>query len=426
MFSLFRDSPEFERRKNTPFAPPKVTLSEVRSAVPKHLYEKSTVKGCLYVARDFSCAFAVYKLGWSIDSFSRALVERFGMSPITGALTKWSLWFCYWYVQGIILAGWWCMAHEAGHNTLSNHRWVNHIVGFSLHSFLLTPFYSWRASHHAHHKATMSVERDENYVPRTRTDYGLPAESLATISDYHEIFDDTPLYTLLRILIMQVFGWPLYLSTNAMGSPRHPTRTNHFLPSSAIFEPRQRNYILASDAGIGAMACLLYIWTLQAGFTNFLKLYFVPYLCVNHWIVMLTYLHHCDPTVAYYRGSEWSFLRGAISTVDRPLLGWAGRVFLHNVSHDHVSHHLFSSIPFYNQPIVTEHIKAVLKDNYNYDSTNSFRALYRTFTQCCFIEDDGDIVFYKNKDGIAARVLADDIMDAASVMRSNLLLVHAL
>jgi hypothetical protein len=42
---------------------------------------------------------------------------------------------------------------------------------------------------------------------------------------------------------------------------------------------------------------------------------------------------------------------------------------------------------------------------------NTFRALYRTFTQCAFIEDDGDIVFYKNRDGEAARVLASDALN---------------
>jgi hypothetical protein len=33
--------------------------------------------------------------------------------------------------------------------------------------------------------------------------------------------------------------------------------------------------------------------------------------------------------------------------------------------------------------------------------------LYRSFTQCLFIEDEGDIVFYKNKHGIAARRLQE-------------------
>ena len=42
---------------------------------------------------------------------------------------------------------------------------------------------------------------------------------------------------------------------------------------------------------------------------------------------------------------------------------------------------------------------------------NSFRALYRTFTQCCFVEDEGDIVFYKNREGKAARVLAEHALD---------------
>lgn len=33
----------------------------------------------------------------------------------------------------------------------------------------------------------------------------------------------------------------------------------------------------------------------------------------------------------------------------------------------------------------------------------TFYALYRSFTECLFIEEEGDIVFYKNKDGVAVR-----------------------
>ena len=357
--------------------------------------------------RDVVCAVIVYKLGWMIDPFARTLVD-WGLPSTVATITKWSLWALYWHWQGVILAGWWCMAHEAGHGSLSNYSWVNHVIGYSLHTFILVPYYAWRSTHHAHHKATMSVERDENYVPRTRSDYNLPPEKSAHITDYHDIFEETPIYTLVRMLFMQALGWQYYLLTNAMGSPMYPAGTNHFQPSSQLFKPHERNGIIASNIGLSFMSCVLYLWTKEVGFSYFLKLYFVPYILSNHWIVMLTYLHHSDPTIAHYRKKEWTFLRGAIATVDRPLLGWAGRFFLHNVSHDHVAHHLFSSIPFYNQPQVTEAIKKVLKEDYNYDSTNTFRALYRTFTQCCFIEDDGEIVFYKNRDGKAQRVLAED------------------
>ncbi|KAF8879058.1 delta-12 fatty acid desaturase [Infundibulicybe gibba] len=415
MLSLFRDGPEYEKRLETPFTPTKVTLSEVHSAIPKHLHEKNTFKALLYVARSIICAIVVYKLGWMIDPVARMLVQDYGAPAGVGTIAKWSLWALYWHWQGVILAGCWCLAHEAGHGTISSYAWVNHTVGFTLHSFLLAPYFAWRSTHHAHHKATMSVERDETFVPRTRSHYNLPHESSAHIDNYHDVFEETPIYTLLRVLFMQVVGWQLYLATNALGSPMYPPGTNHFQPSSPLFKPHERNGIIVSNIGLTAMSCILYLWAKEVGVANFAKLYFIPYILTNHWIVMLTYLQHSDPSIPHYRKGEWTFVRGALSTVDRPLLGWAGKFFLHNASHNHVSHHLFSSIPFYNQPQVTEILKGILKDDYNYDSTNTFRALYRTFTQCCFIEDDGGIVFYKNKEGKAARVLASGVAEEKKV-----------
>ncbi|KAL0945988.1 hypothetical protein HGRIS_012266 [Hohenbuehelia grisea] len=405
MQSLFEDSPEYTQRLKTPFVPTKVTLAEIHAAVPKDLWKKSTAKGLYYVCRDIFFAVLTYKLGVFIDPFVQMLVMNHGLPIIAAKLVKAALWLTYWHWQGVILAGWWCLGHEAGHGTLSSRSWINHSVGYSLHTFLLVPYYAWRSSHHAHHKATGSIERDENYVPRTRTDYNLPPEQHSHPLDYAEIFEETPIFTLYRMLMMQAFGWQYYLLTNALGSPNYPPGTNHFSPSSALFKPHEREGIIASNIGIGAMSFILYLYTKQVGFSYFIKLYFIPYLLANHWIVMLTFLHHSDPSIPHFRNKEWSFLRGALATVDRPLLGWAGRFFLHNVSHDHISHHLFSSIPFYNQPEVTEHIKKVLKEDYNYDSTNSARALYRSFSECCFIEDEGDVMFYKNKNGRAAREL---------------------
>jgi len=63
-------------------------------------------------------------------------------------------------------------------------------------------------------------------VPRTRSDYGLPPAVQARLSDYHEVFEETPIYTLLRMLVMQLIGWQYYLFTNAMGSPMYPPGTN--------------------------------------------------------------------------------------------------------------------------------------------------------------------------------------------------------
>jgi len=251
------------------------------------------------------------------------------------------------------------------------------------------------------------MERDENYVPQLRSDYGLPAQENARKADYAEVFEETPIWTLSRVLIMQGLGWWLYLSQNTLGAKIYPAGTNHFNPNSKLFKDHERMSILLSDIGIGCMALTLTHLARQYGWLAVLTYYGVPYLLTNHWIVMFTYLHHSDPTIVHYYASEWTFARGAAATVDRPLLGWMGRFFLHNISHDHVAHHFFVGAPFYNGPKITKHVREVLKEDYNFDSTNTFFALWRSFTQCLFVEENGGIVFYKNGNGEQARKLAD-------------------
>jgi omega-6 fatty acid desaturase (delta-12 desaturase) len=40
-------------------------------------------------------------------------------------------------------AGIWVIAHECGHGAFSDYSWVNDLVGFTMHSLLLVPYYSW-------------------------------------------------------------------------------------------------------------------------------------------------------------------------------------------------------------------------------------------------------------------------------------------
>ena len=70
------------------------------------------------------------------------------------------------------------------------------------------------------------MEREENYVPRTRSDFNLPASKTARETDYHDIFEETPIYTLVRMVAMQLLGWQSYLCFNTLGSPMYPEGTN--------------------------------------------------------------------------------------------------------------------------------------------------------------------------------------------------------
>ncbi|KAJ6533331.1 delta-12 fatty acid desaturase protein [Mycena vulgaris] len=395
---MFVEGTEYLKRKNVPFTPPEVTYKELRAVIPPELFEKSTLRGLLSFVQDVASVCALYALCLRIDGVSENLTHKFELSHPTSVALCWSLWAIYWVAQSIAMAGCWCLGHEAGHQNVSKYGVINDTVGYFLHTCLLTPYFAWKSSHHTHHKTVGSIERDENYVPRTRSELGF-----TTTEQLHEIFEETPLYTLGRLLVMQLLGFQAYLLFNTLGCPSDPPGTNHFAPSSVLFKKDEYNKIVASNVGLIAISSLLAQYSMKFGFAALLKHYIIPYLFCHHWIVMLTFLHHSDPTIPHYRAGQWTFLRGALATVDRPLLGFIGRMYFHNVSHDHIGHHLFTSIPYYNQPAVTEKIKTVLAEHYNYDSTNTFYALYRSFTQCLFIDDEGEVVMYRNREGKTAR-----------------------
>lgn len=54
------------------------------------------------------------------------------------------------------------------------------------------------------------MERDEVYVPKTRSDLGLPKETDQKL-DYAELLGDTPIYTLFMLIRQQILAFPAYL-----------------------------------------------------------------------------------------------------------------------------------------------------------------------------------------------------------------------
>jgi hypothetical protein len=112
---------------------------------------------------------------------------------------------------------------QAGHNALSPYAFVNAAIGLPLHTFLLVPYYSWRATHRTHHvclcisafilslldiayiqKSTNNLERDETFIPPTRKDFKLPDGNVAVKMDYKDVLEETPLFTLFKLVMRQL------------------------------------------------------------------------------------------------------------------------------------------------------------------------------------------------------------------------------
>ena len=134
-------------------------------------------------------------------------------------------------------------------------------------------------------------------------------------------------------------------------------------------------------------------------FTDFLSLYFAPYLVFIAWLDLVTFLQHTDEKAIYYKGSAWAYLRAALSTIDRTYChlidpfnlgyGWVLDNLHHNISDAHVVHHLFfTAIPHYRLKEATAAIVPILGKHYRWDDTPVPKAFWQSLTRCLFVRDD--------------------------------------
>ncbi|KAF5335825.1 hypothetical protein D9611_009654 [Ephemerocybe angulata] len=321
------------------------SLKEIRDAIPAKLFVRSACRSLMYLLRDILMSAMAFSFALNIDPFFRNSLVESAVTPVGAAICRWAAWAVYWWFQGLIFTGIWVMGHECGHGAFSDNKIVNDVLGFVIHTPLWTPYFSWKISHHRHHCNHASMERDEVYVPKTREDLGIPDLPSHKI-DWSELFGDTPIYTLLMLIRQQLLAFPAYLLYNVSGQKNYPKFTNHFNPNCVLFTRQQRNVVIVSNIGIAAMIYAISRASVAFGFGAVLKFYGVPWLALNHWFTMITYLQHTDAYLPHYREKAWNFQRGAASTADRDFLGWQGRFFLHDVAHYHVIHHFFPKMPF--------------------------------------------------------------------------------
>ncbi|KZT32609.1 hypothetical protein SISSUDRAFT_526767 [Sistotremastrum suecicum HHB10207 ss-3] len=378
------------------FTPMPWSMAELRAVIPSECFERNVGKSLVYLARHVIVSGIALYIMLSLDDILSRQSDMQHISYPAINVLRWSSWAFYWWFQSLMFVGFWAFAHECTHNAFSPNGRIDDVIGFTLFTFLGTPYFSWQMSHVHHHRHRGHAEKDVAYVPTTRSDLNIPKHDEEM--DYSEYFEDTPLFTFGQLILRQLLGYTAFLVDIRTTSPKTKSLICHFLPSSSMFKHRYMD-VVVSDLGLFVMGCLLLYATHLYGLAFVLKTYGIPWIGLNHWVVLITYLHHTAPNVPYYRGNTWNFQRGALSTVDRNPLGRAGRFFFLDSAHYHVVHHLFPQIPFYHLEEATKHLKALIGDYYLYSDEPVFQALWRSFTECQFVEDDGEVLFYRNSKG---------------------------
>ncbi|MGI9596596.1 MAG: fatty acid desaturase [Acidimicrobiales bacterium] len=357
-----------------PTAPiPVPTKAELQAVIPAHCFQRKLSTSLRYAA--FSVAATVIPgiLAWLYLPLSLAWLP---------------VWLLYSLVAGTAACGVWVVAHECGHDAFCDNRAVQDGIGFVLHSLLLVPYFSWQRSHAIHHAKTNHVTDGETHVPK-RAESEAGRRALATRRGL-----GVTIHAGSAIVARLLFGWPLYLLTGATGGPDRGV-TNHFWPtrpfSRALFPSRWASKVVLSAVGVLGVVGLLIASALATGsVVPVVALYVGPYLVCNAWLVAYTWLHHTSADTPHYDDPQWSFVRGAFCSIDRPY-GRLLDLVHHHIGSTHVAHHLFARIPHYHAVEATEAIKAAYPELYRYDPTPIPKALWQVSKHCVAVSptDDG-------------------------------------
>ncbi len=201
-----------------------------------------------------------------------------------------------------------------------------------------------------------------------------------------------------------------------------------FGKDSASYNSSELFSVLLRNVGVLVMTSLLWIGVKAFGWWIVLIFYGIPYLWLNHcivmhfllvdsclsrckyllWIVLITFLQHTDGRLPHFTHSQWTFARGAEATIDRDF-GFVDTHLFHSIVGTHVVHHLVSTIPFYHAQEATEAVNKVMGRHYHaYGSPNLMAAFWKNQRDCQFVEKssgiEGSGVFmFRNLYGRGAR-----------------------
>lgn len=346
-------------------------MADLRKAIPEHCFKKDVWRSVRFLARD--------------------VVLVAGLAFGAHQLDTWWVWPAYWLAQGTMFWALFVVGHDCGHQSFSNSKKVNNLVGNITHSSILVPYHGWRISHRMHHTHHGHVENDESWYP-------IPEKIYKSMDSIARIGRLTLPWALL--------AYPFYLWK------RTPGKTgSHYDPECDLFTPNEAQLVHTSNRFLQGMLAVLAGCTLWLGPMAMLKLYVMPYWFNVMWLMLVTYLHHHGPSdkeekMPWYRGQDWSYLRDGLTTLDRDY-GMFNKI--HHDIGTHVLHHLFPQMPHYHLEEATAAVKPVMGDYYREPEKSKgpipfhlLRPLIRSFSEDHYVADTGSIVYYQKDAGFSS------------------------
>nr|ATV93532.1 omega-3 desaturase-like 2 [Adineta vaga] len=327
-------------------------LSDIKIKIPAHCFRSTVRKSMFYVTLDIFIILASYIV----------------MIQLEHKLKYGILFFLF---TGTLYMALFSIGHDCTHASFSNYSLLNDTIGTIVFTWILIPYFPWKLTHKNHHKNTGNMEKDEAFCPQRD---GIYEESIM-----NDFFLWTP-----------GLSWFHYLVNGY--APRY---VSHFNPFEIIFE----KHIIKISISLGVYVTMLYLMFLYAihvGIISLIVHHLIPVFVFATYFVVVTLLHHTEMDVPWFVNSEWNYIKGQLSTVDRHY----GHV--HGIIHSigtHQIHHLFPKVPHYNLEEATFHFRKAFPNlvRFNNDRIlSSFVRMGKKFIRQRFIGKDISVFTYSN------------------------------
>jgi len=338
------------------------SIIEIKRALPKHCFQPKVSTSMYYALKDFALVAVTYAVF--------VQVEQLPWVPIQIVATV-----LYWGVQGTFFTAIFVIGHDCGHGSFSRHVWLNDLVGQIWHGFIMAPYYMWKLSHSKHHKFNANFEKDEVFYPVKE-------------SWFPKKRPEDPATPFLPGFGLGL-GWFAYLVFGY--SPRN---VNHF----NLRDPMFRGHVMGCLVTVAVMlswSYCLYLYAAAFGSWALISHYVVPVFVFACYMVVITFLHHNEVNIPWYADSEWDFVRGQLSTIDRHY-GYVHDV-IHNIG-THQMHHMFIKIPHYHLEEATKHFRTSFPHLVRHCSEPIMPAFWRMcvkYGKQSVIKDDTKVHYYE-------------------------------
>ena len=308
-------------------------VKDVRGRIGDEARAKSTWKGILFFAVSvipFALGMAGFFLlhGWPLKAFAAAVM--------TAALPM------------MFIVG-----HDACHQSLTPHRWLNKLIGRLTMIPTWHAYAVWDLGHNGLHHCWTNVKgKDFTWTPLSKAEYERLSPAGRFMQRKYRTWWGVGFYYIVEI-------WAKYgmigakAPTARMGAlfwiDRLSVAAYTVLLPAAVLLFTDRTGLGASTTSVSAGLLLLGV--------------IIPFVAW-HWVMgFIVLVHHTHPTIPWYGDvADWSFYAGQVQSTVHVELPRAVELVLHNIM-EHTAHHADPRIPLYNLEKAQEALEEAYGDN---------------------------------------------------------------